>query len=248
MGLKLTNEAIITMTCHAFNTKDAEKYGVDTAIILYNLRFWLDHNKANGTHINDGYIWTYNSTRAFSELFPYWTSNKIQKLLKRLESDGIIITGNYNKSNYDKTKWYTLPEYSTQPDGDIETAKRLNGSGDSAEPIPDINTSLITGVINTDTNELVPCPSHLKFCLVAIDKLKSYECYTGKLKLDEWENCELAMQTVDDFDMTYFDWWMNERAMAFAKKPSLPNMLCDFHDTEFATFYEMVFLQECKID
>ena len=73
------------MTCHAFNIEDAKQYGVDSAIILHNLRFWLDHNKANGSHINDGYVWTYNSARAFSELFPYWSSNKIQKLLKKLE-------------------------------------------------------------------------------------------------------------------------------------------------------------------
>ena len=54
------------MTCHAFDIEDAKKYGVDSAIILYNLRFWLAHNKANGTHINDGYVWTYNSARALA--------------------------------------------------------------------------------------------------------------------------------------------------------------------------------------
>lgn len=122
---------------HSFDINDAKKYGVDQAIVLKNMRFWLDHNKANKTNVHDGYYWTYNTAQAFAELFPYWTSNKIQKLLKKMESDGIIITGRYNKKQYDKTKWYTLPEYSLQPNGWKESADSLKGNSQTAEPIPD---------------------------------------------------------------------------------------------------------------
>lgn len=125
------------MPWHSFDTDDAKKYGVDQAIILSNLRFWLDHNKANNTNIRDGYVWTFNSSAAFAELFPYWSSNKIQKMLKKMESDGIIITGSFNKRGYDRTKWYTTPDYKIQPNGVMDSADSLKGLSQKAEPIPD---------------------------------------------------------------------------------------------------------------
>ena len=122
---------------HSFYVEDAEKYGVDKASILYNIRFWLNKELANYTKgkpspgkVHDGYVWTYNTAEAFGDLIPYFTPNKIQKLLKQLENDGIIITGKFNNKRYDKTKWYTMEEYSVgqtlQPNGWKESAKRLN--------------------------------------------------------------------------------------------------------------------------
>jgi len=128
------------MSNHFFDIGDAKVYGVDQAIILGNMRFWLDHNKANKTNVHYGYYWTYNSAKAFAELFPYWSSNKLQKLLKKMEIDGVIITGEFNKKGYDRTKWYTMPAYAIQPNGVMYSADPLNASSQTAEPIPDINT------------------------------------------------------------------------------------------------------------
>ncbi len=243
------------MTSHIFNVEDAKQYGVDAAIILQNFRFWLDHNKANGTHVNDGYVWTYNSARAFSDLFPYWSANKIQKLLKKLEVDGVIITGNFNKAGYDKTKWYTLPEYSLQPNGGMESANKMNGSSQSAQPIPDVNSNVITDVINTDNFSGKQKESYrierlsksdFYHCHEAIRLLERWDkAYTGKLSLKEWSVCEEAMRSVDCFDFEYIDWWMERRSKSLRKNPSLPNMLCDFDKvgTTFEVFYDSVFMQ-----
>lgn len=125
---------------HHFNTEEAEKYGIDEAVILYNLRFWLLKNKANKKHEHDGYYWTYNSTRGFAELFTYMSANKIQKILRKLEEKGAIICGNYNKATYDRTKWFTLPEFAIVQIGSVHSAKRLNALSQTAQPIPDINT------------------------------------------------------------------------------------------------------------
>ncbi|AUR94726.1 coil containing protein [Vibrio phage 1.198.B._10N.286.54.F4] len=242
------------MTCHSFNTSEAEKHGVDAAIIIYNIRFWLNHNKANRTHINDGYVWTYNSARAFAELFPYWSSNKIQKTLRKLESEGVIITGNYNKAKYDKTKWYSLPEFFVGSKSD-PSAKRLNGPSQKAQPIPDINTDVINK--RTDINKideyvfLIRAISReFPLCAEAIRHLGwingngNYNAFTGALTLQEWEYCESAMRSVDDFDMEYFTWWMKEKSPSMRKTPSLPNMLTDMNGTTFEQFYNSTFMQE----
>ena len=99
---------------HHFNIADAVQYGTDKAVLLYNLRFWLDYNKANKKnihkHINGKeYYWTFNSGEAFAELFPYMKRRKISRHLRELEEAGVIISGNFNRMRYDRTKWYTIP-------------------------------------------------------------------------------------------------------------------------------------------
>lgn len=98
-----------------FSTKDAVEHGIDSAIILYNMRYWLDYARAHGEHENEGYYWMYAKASKMQTIFPFWTANKIQKTLKKLEENGVIISGSFNSSAWDRTKWYTLPEFSTQP-------------------------------------------------------------------------------------------------------------------------------------
>lgn len=125
---------------HSFFPSEAEKYGVNKAVLLYNIRFWLDKNKANERNIHNGYVWTYNSATSFSKLFPYMKSGSIKNWLKELEDDGILMSGNYNKSNYDRTKWYTIPsEYAialSVPSNEAE----MQSKALEVQPIPDINT------------------------------------------------------------------------------------------------------------
>jgi len=103
--------------CHIFDVSEAKKYGVEKAILLYNFRFWLKHNEANriNIHSKDGknYVWTYNSSSAFAEIFPYFNKNTITRWLRELEKDGILISGNFNRMKYDRTKWYTMYEFIT---------------------------------------------------------------------------------------------------------------------------------------
>ena len=95
---------------HTFNVEVAKNTGVDGAIIIENIYYWLLKNKANKKHYHDGFYWTYNSVKAFEELFPYWSVKQISRILNSLERDGYLKTGNYNKLAYDRTKWYTLTE------------------------------------------------------------------------------------------------------------------------------------------
>jgi hypothetical protein len=103
-----------------------------------------------------GHVWTYNTAEAFNELMPYFSPNKIQKLLKQLEVDGVIVTGNFNRKRYDKTKWYTMPGYevseSLQPNGGMDNAKRLKGISETAEHIPDVNADITTDIKNNVSN------------------------------------------------------------------------------------------------
>jgi len=148
---------------HSFNIEEAKKYGIEKAILLYNLRFWLDKNKANRKNVyikNDTeYFWTFNSASAFLEIFPYMSESSIKRWLTELEKDGIILTGNFNKRKNDRTKWYTMPEYSiaqieplvAQNEPSIAQNERTIAQNEPA--LPDINTD-----INTDNNNIITLP------------------------------------------------------------------------------------------
>lgn len=147
---------------HSFDIDIAKEYGMLEAILLNNLWFWIEKNKANNTNYYDGNYWTYNSTRAFNELFPYVSQRQIQNALKRLIDNGILQTGNYNKLAYDRTLWYAFTEKGKciMQKREMEDAKMLNGYSENVQPIPDINTNnkttYINSNINTDNNIIIP--------------------------------------------------------------------------------------------
>lgn len=95
---------------HSFSVRAAKEVGVNAAIILQNLYFWVAKNEANETNFHDGRYWTYNSVEAFSKLFPYLSKGQINGALKKLEEGGYIVSGNYNENKYVRTKWYALTD------------------------------------------------------------------------------------------------------------------------------------------
>lgn len=93
---------------HHFNIDVANDFGIEEAIILHSIFFWLSKNASNNKHFYDGLYWFYNSKKAFVEMFPYMNETKIFRLLKNLEEKGLIAKGNYSKDKWDKTNWYAL--------------------------------------------------------------------------------------------------------------------------------------------
>ena len=127
---------------HCFDVEIAKKYGILEAILLNYFRFWIQKNEANEVHYHDGRYWTYNSIKAFCELFPYASKKMIEKAINHLVEEGLLVTGNYNKSAYDRTKWYALTEKGKciSPTGEMENPNRGNGFTSEGKPIPFSNT------------------------------------------------------------------------------------------------------------
>lgn len=135
---------------HVFDTDVAVKYGVNAAIILQNIGYWIKQNEANETNFYDGRYWTFNSKRAYGELFPYMSKRQIETAFQKLIEDGVIVTGNYNKLAYDRTLWYALTQKgkSILHFGEMEEPKTANGTPQNGEPIPDINPN-VTPVVTS---------------------------------------------------------------------------------------------------
>jgi len=167
---------------HSFNVEVATKYGVEEAIVLENMLFWLVKNKANKKHIIDGNVWTYNSQQALAELFPYMNRSKVQRVMSKLEKEGLILKANYNVAKYDKTTWYALTSlgYSLfkMNSALLDTNNRTS---QSEQPIPDIKP-----VINT--NKEIEIKSVTKKIKLDVEKT-----------VNEYTSNELLKTTIFDF-------------------------------------------------
>jgi hypothetical protein len=129
---------------HSFDIDIAKEYGILEAVLLKNLWFWVEHNRANDINYHDGNYWTYNSTKAFTDLFPYATERQIKYALKRLREEDVIQVGNYNQMAYDRTLWYAFTEKgkSIMQRCPIDSTNLSDGSDTSVRPIPNINTDI----------------------------------------------------------------------------------------------------------
>lgn len=84
----------------------AKKIGLNEAIVLQQIHYWLQGNKS-GKEI-DGARWIYNSLADWQEQFPFWSESTIYRTLQSLEEKMLLKTGNYNQRRGDRTKWYTI--------------------------------------------------------------------------------------------------------------------------------------------
>jgi phage gp16-like protein len=100
---------------HHFKVRDAKRYGITEAILLYNLKFWLNKNKAKGKHQYNGRTWMYNSQKAFAKLFTYLSESQVKRALASLVKQEAILKDNFNKMPYDRTNWYALADESELP-------------------------------------------------------------------------------------------------------------------------------------
>jgi hypothetical protein len=94
------------MSRHSFDPEVASHVGMTAAVIYQNIVWWCEKNAANGKHLHEGRHWTYNSVKAFADLFPYMTQDQIRRALQRLEDAGYIGVGNFNATPTDRTKWF----------------------------------------------------------------------------------------------------------------------------------------------
>lgn len=149
---------------YTFDATVAKEYGVNEAIMIANFQFWISKNKANGRNFVDGHYWTYNSKRAFLDLFPFWTEQNIKTILSHLKDKGVLITARYNENKYDHTLWYAFAEESiwlnnikehntslseNQPTDWLESTNRaVRTNQPIPDIIPDINTNIKTDILS----------------------------------------------------------------------------------------------------
>ena len=115
--------------------KLAAVIGFNEAVVLQQLNYWLHSNSAKKI---DGRLWVYNSYDNWrKDNFPFWSTRTIRRIFDSCEKKGVILTGNFNKAGFDKTKWYSIDENKINDlmdspcgqNGQTEWTKCPDGSG-----------------------------------------------------------------------------------------------------------------------
>ncbi|MCO4341429.1 conserved phage C-terminal domain-containing protein [Staphylococcus agnetis] len=139
--------------------KLAEEIGLNEAIILQQIHYWLNSSK----HNYDGKKWIYNSYPKWIEQFPFWSESTIKRTITSLEKQNLVHVGNYNKVGFDRTKWYsinytTLNKLMTRPSGQNDPTMRSNWHDGIGQNDP-TNTRDYTETTTETTNNNILSPS-----------------------------------------------------------------------------------------
>ena len=86
----------------------AARIGLNEAIVIGLLNFWISRNETAGINSKEGFTWTYNSANKWKEHLPFWSINTIRRTFSSLEAKNLIVSSNHNKSRFDQTKWYRI--------------------------------------------------------------------------------------------------------------------------------------------
>lgn len=190
---------------HHFNVELAKQYGIEEAILINNIYFWISKNAANDKNYINGRFWTYSSAVAMADLFPYINKNTLARKLNNLVEKGVLIKDNFNKSAYDRTCWYAFTdEFQMQfPKYGYPFFKMKNGSEQNEKAIPYNNTDNNTDIYNSEnefSQTLFPevkeerklrGTTESKRCLFSNSRFSKFEDFEKCFKGPEYEKIDL---------------------------------------------------------
>lgn len=79
--------------------------GLNEAIVLQQVHYWLRHSK----HEYDGRRWIYNTYEGWQSKFPFWSLHTVRRVINTLEERGLLLSrDDLNRMKIDRTKWYTI--------------------------------------------------------------------------------------------------------------------------------------------
>lgn len=203
----------------------AKAFGLNEAIVLQQLNYWLNGKSAK---LINGRKWIYNSYKQWQkDNFPFWSLATVRRAIENCEKKGLIITGNFNKAGFDKTKWYSI-DYDAVDRGmskrvaqneQTDCSKRANGVAQN-EQTNTRDYSDITTDITTDNNSRAEPDSVADKTKTIIDYLNEktdshYKATTPKTKQLVQARLKEGF-SVDDFK-TVIDkktaTWLNDNKM-----------------------------------
>lgn len=233
---------------HSFDVEIAKAYGVNAAILLNHIVFWVQKNRANRRNYYDGTYWTYNSRSAFAEIFPYMSERQIKTALDKLIDAGIIKTGNYNQDARDRSLWYALTESGKciVQKCQMQTAEMSNAFGENVRPIPDIEHTDTDADINTD-NERV---KRARFEPPTVEEVRAYAQEKGWTAFDpdrfvdfyESKGWRVGNQPMRDWKAAARGWVSRDRTkqeQAVKTNPALDYTQREYDKTGYGQWVEM---------
>jgi hypothetical protein len=87
----------------------AMAFGDRAAYILCQIHYWMTQTNSGRDYY--GFRWIYNTYEKWYEQFPWLSKDTIANLIRYLEGTGVLVSNNFNRNSYLRTKWYTIDYY-----------------------------------------------------------------------------------------------------------------------------------------
>ena len=140
------NEVFPSGVSNSFDTGYAIAYGVDEAIMIRNLQFFITMNANRGHNLKEGRFWSYDKLNDFPKHFPYWTVKQLRRIIASLIKQEVIIKGSFNNHWSDRTSWYAFKDQD-----------KFIKHSQPPEKIPSHNTDLPKQSNDSCPNHQLPC-------------------------------------------------------------------------------------------
>lgn len=88
------------------NPQLAVKIGLNEAIVLQQLHYWLKDTYSGVEY--DDVRWIYNTAEQWLEQFPFFSESTLKRAFASLKSQGLVRSEKFNKAKRDMTNFYTI--------------------------------------------------------------------------------------------------------------------------------------------
>lgn len=159
----------------------AEKIGLNEAIVLQQIHFWLRKSK----NVIDGRKWTYDTYEEWQQKnFKFWSVKTVQRIFLSLEEQKLLISTQPEKR--ERRKWYTI---------DYDLLEKIAAGTHTPIPEPSDLSSQPSGQVdllqddNLSLSDVPTCPvASGQVDLLGDDKLTSPSGQTVPLYIKDSEN------------------------------------------------------------
>lgn len=107
--IKTTSNLLFNEEPLVVNRLAAKVLGLNNAIVIQQIHYWLEINRKAKINFYDERTWTYNTYEDWQkDNFDFWSIATLKRIFKTLFEKNILLKNNYNKHKYDRKLWVTL--------------------------------------------------------------------------------------------------------------------------------------------
>ncbi|MFU2327753.1 helix-turn-helix domain-containing protein [Pseudomonas sp. NFX98] len=137
------------------NPQLAERIGLNEAIVLQQLKYWLNETESGVEH--EGQRWVYNTIEQWQKQFPFWSADTVKRTLTSLQKQGLVVVEKLAKAKHDQTNHYTI---NYQADALIEQGNlHRSEEGNLPQSVGAECPDLLTEITTKTTTETSSCSS-----------------------------------------------------------------------------------------
>ena len=225
--------------------KLAKEIGLNEAIILQQIHYWLNQS----SHNHDGKKWIYNTYDDWNKQFPFWSVMTIRRTITSLEKQNLILIANYNKAGFDKTRWYSIDYEEVESvnrrcvqNEQTMCSKRTDGSVQSEQTNTiDYTENTTENISMSDKSDAAPYKTIIEYLNNKVNKRFSYKSESNrkliKARFNEGYKLEDFIKVID----IKTNEWINDEKMKTYLQPSTL-----FRGSNFDKYLNQEFPQEIK--